>query len=270
MSEVKPDLPMQLAELVTEGRIYDLTHTIHAEMPVFFDHPPYHLALNRRHGDPHVRPRPPGTSFANELIVTSAHVGTHMDALGHFSRDGFLRGGHPAEEIERVDGLRTLDARELAPVVRRGVLLDVASSRGVPALDPGDVISAAELAELAREPIQSGDAVLIRTGWATHWGDPAVFNGASGGFPGLGPEAAGWLVEQGAAVVGSDTPVLEAIPFPGDSVHAILLVDAGVPIVENLALDELAADRVERFLLLALPLPIAGATGSPIRALALV
>jgi kynurenine formamidase len=256
-----------LAARLAEARVYDLAHTIRAGMPVFPDHAPYRLTLDRRHGDGHARPRPPGTSFANEVIVTSAHAGTHIDAIGHFSRDGCVRGGQPAQEVERADGLGALDARELAPVLRPGVLLDVASARGVEALASGDVIAPDEL---AGAPIEPGDAVLIRTGWATHWDDPPAFNGARGGIPGIGPEAARWLVERGAAVVGSDTPVLEAIPFPGDSVHAILLVDAGVPIIENLDLEALAADGVERFLLLALPLPIAGATGSPVRPIALV
>ena len=57
-------------------------------MPVYTPHVPYSLALHRRHGDPHPAKRRDGSSFANEIIITSGHSGTHIDALGHL---GLLR-----------------------------------------------------------------------------------------------------------------------------------------------------------------------------------
>ena len=52
--------------------------------------------------------------------------------------------------------------------------------------------------------------------------------------------------------------------------HLILLVRSGIYIMENLALEELAAARVRSFTLVATPLKLRGATGSPIRPIALV
>jgi len=69
--------------------------------------------------------------------------------------------------------------------------------------------------------------------------------------------------------MGSDTPGFECLPTPGVSVHAILLVDAGIHIIENLNLEEIAKKHAPRALFVALPLRLAGATGSPIRPIAI-
>ncbi|MPY91735.1 MAG: cyclase family protein [Acidimicrobiia bacterium] len=260
------------AGLVREGRSADLSHAMTPGMPVYGPHAPYTISLHRRHGDPHPRPRAGLSSFANELLVTSAHAATHIDAIGHFSRDGLVHGGCPAAEIETAAGLSSLDAGELGAMWRRGVLLDVARQRGVATLAAAEPIGAEELAAVAEAQgteVVSGDVVLVRTGWARYWGEPERFNNAGAGWPGPGDGAARWLIERGVHTVGSDTPAFEAIPSPGDSVHALLLVDNAIHIVENLALEELAALGVHEFLFVGLPLRIVGATGSPFRPMAL-
>lgn len=269
----EPDLKALFSALVEKGSVYDLAHAMTPGMPVFPYHASYTLTLNRRHGDPHAHARPGQSSFANEVIVMPGHAATHIDALGHFSRAGDVHGGDRAAAIETQHGLSRLDAGEIGPIWRRGVLLDAAAHRGVDVLDPGAAIDAQELKAIARAQqvtVDAGDVVLVRTGWAAHWEDPPTFNGGKGGFPGPDADGAAWLIERGVALVGSDTPVFEAIPFPGDSVHAMLLVDAGIHIVENLNLERLGADRVHTFLFIALPLRIAGATGAPLRPIAVV
>jgi kynurenine formamidase len=265
------DIVPLFTELVREGKVYDLAHPLTPGMPVYGPHPPYSITMYRRHEDAHARPRPGGSSFANEQIVTPAHVATHVDALGHFSRDGLVHGGTPASAIQSVNGLTAKDASEIVPFVRRAVLLDIARHRGTTCLEPGGAIGADELEQLTRAgpPIQPGDVVLFRTGWARHWDDPVRYNNAGAGWPGPDDSAARWLIDRGVVAAGSDTPAFEAIPSPGDSVHALLLVDAGIFIIENLDLEELAAADVAVFLFVAVPLPIVGATGSPIRPLAL-
>jgi kynurenine formamidase len=268
------ELPIKslMTSLVRDGRVYELSHPMSPGMPVFRQHVQYTISLNRRHSDPHAQPRPGKSSFANEIIVMSAHTGTHIDALGHFSRDGKLYGHCIANEVESSDGLAKLDAAEIGPIFCRGVLLDVARSRGVTVMNPGDAIDATELRSVAESQtteIAPGDLVLVRTGWSQHWSDPAVFNGERGGFPGPDSEAAHWLLERGAAMVGSDTPVFEANPFPKDSVHALLLVDRGIHIIENLYLEQLSRDHTYVFLFIALPLRLCGATGSPLRPIAI-
>lgn len=265
------DLGALLTELVQDGTAYDLAQPLTPGMPVYGPHPPYSISMYRRHGDAHPARRAGGSSFANEQIVTSAHVATHVDALGHFSRNGLVHGACPAESIESVSGLTTNDASEITPFLRRAVLFDVAGHRGVSCLDPGAAIGGAELEQIADRtaPVRAGDVVLIRTGWGRFWNDPARYNNAGAGWPGPDESAARWLIDRGVVAAGSDTPAFEAIPSPGDSVHALLLVDSGIFIIENLDLEELAAAGVTVCLFVALPLPIVGATGSPIRPLAL-
>ena len=278
------DLPVAtlVTELVRENRVFDLAHQMAHGIPVFPHHVPFSVTLNRRHADGFAQPRPGDTRFSNEVIVMSAHTATHVDALGHFSRSGMLHGGVPAQQVETPTGLDRLDAAEIPPFFCRAVLLDVAGHRGVPALAAGEAITADELRAVAGSAsvqISAGDVVLVRTGWQRHWGDgrynggvggDGQYEGAGRGWPGIDDGAARWLAGRGVRAVGADTPVVEAIPFTGDSVHAILLVDSGIYLFENLALDELAAQKRYESLFIAVPLPLRGATGSPVRPLAIV
>jgi kynurenine formamidase len=264
-----PELRERFARLVRDGRIHDLSHAISSAIPVHPFHRPYTLVLHRRHGD---TDRPGGASFANEVIVTPAHIGTHIDALGHFSRDGLVHGGARTRMLEGPEGLRDLDAAHLPLLWHRGVLLDVARARGVACLAPGEGVEAPDLdvcAKNASLSVEPGDVVCVRTGWARHWQDPETYNGSQAGCPGIGASGAEWLAERGVLAAGTDTGGFEVSPPRGVSVHAMLLVDAGIYIIENLNLDTLAEASVAQFLFVALPLRLAGATASPIRPLAL-
>lgn len=264
--------PNLLAAVGAGAKIYELSHAMAPSMPVYHQHIPYSLALHRRHGDPHPAKRMDGSSFANEVIVTSGHSGTHIDALGHFSRDGCLHGGIKVSEVETRDGYRQHNAADIPPILQGAVVIDVAAAKGVDCLQPSEEISIADLEKAlayAKATIQPGDAVLIRTGWARYWSDPEMFIGRKGGMPGPGEKAARWLVERGATLVGSDTPGYECLPTPGVSVHAIMLVDEGIHIMENLNLEEVGSLRRPRVLFVALPLRLSGSTGSPIRPIAI-
>lgn len=268
-SQVKFDID----KLVSSAEIVELSHEMDAAMPVYPQHVPYTLTLNRRHGDAHAAPRIAQSSFANEMIVMSAHTATHIDALGHFSRCGRVHGGEPAQSIETPRGLSKLDVSDIGPIWRPGVLFDVASLRGVESLGPGEEVTADDLQGCLRRQgidLRPGDIALVRTGWGRHWRDVPLFNGTRGGLPGPGREGAQWLIDRGVSMVGSDTPAFEVIPSVGDSVHAMLLVDRAIHIIENLALETLARRRVQRFLFVGLPLRMVGATGSPLRPIAVL
>lgn len=264
---------LELSKLVASADIVELSHAMDASMPVFPQHIPYTLTMNRRHGDPHPAPRMGDSSFSNEVIVMSAHTATHIDALGHFSRCGCVHGGVPAHSIETPRGLTSLDAADIAPIWRPAVLFDVARHRGVASLGPAQEVTPQDLEACVREDkldFQPGDIALIRTGWAQHWRDVPLFNGERGGLPGPGRDGAQWLIDRGASMVGSDTPAFEVIPWVGDSVHCMLLVDRAIHIMENLQLEELAARGAHRFLFVGLPLRMTGATGSPLRPIAVL
>ena len=214
-----------------------------------------------------------GGSSASETITMGGHSGTHIDALNHFSCAGRLFGGVEYEQTAGT-GVRPHSVDTVSPVVRRGVLLDVAGSEGVPILPEDFVIGPEHLEKAARTALREGDVVLIRTGWAAHWGDPFQYVTAGKRIhvsaPGPGEAAARWLSERKVFAAGSDTLAFEKVPSPLMPVHVHLLVESGIHILENLNLEEIAAAGVTEFLFIAAPLRIEGGTGSPVRPLALV
>ena len=253
------------------ARVVDLAHGMRRGMPVSPNHPHFEMSLLRRHGD---MVRADGGSAANELIVTGGHVGTHIDALCHVSQDGRLHGGIPADSVMSNHGFTRLGVETIEPILCRGVMLDVAAVHGEQTLPGGYEVTAADLEAAqasAGVEVASGDAVLVRTGWSHHWDDPETFGGQRDGAPGPGVEAADWLIDAGVRVTGAETIAYEAIsPGAGHAtlpVHRRLLVDAGINIIEVLDLRRLDAHE---FLFVAAPLKIVGATGSPLRPLAVI
>jgi kynurenine formamidase len=117
--------------------------------------------------------------------------------------------------------------------------------------------------------VRQGDVVLLRTGWARYFHDPAKFVSEVRG-PGPARAAAQWLSGHGVFAAGSDTLAFEKVPDAAMPVHVHLLVESGIHIIECLSLEELAAASVWTFLLVAAPLKIRGATGAPVRPLAIV
>ncbi|MDQ6919969.1 MAG: cyclase family protein [Candidatus Dormibacteraeota bacterium] len=256
-------------------RVFDLGRPLEVGTPVAPGHPNFRMALVRRHGDVL---REDGSSSANELISTSGHTGTHIDALAHFSKAGRLHGGGDAVEASQGGRFKVLGADSIAPIVTRGVLLDVAGAEGSPALEPGRPITAADVVKTCGHhglEIGRGDAVLFRTGWPVdRYLDEPAYVGWPTGVPGPDLSAALWLAERGIHVTGSDTIAYEWLA-PGSGhgrlpVHVALLVDNGIHIIEVLDLEELAAAGVREFLFVCSPLKLVGATGSPVRPLALV
>lgn len=266
-------LPYLARRLIQRGTVFDLSHDLAAGMPMHPMHPPFAFTLMQRHGDLY---RDHGYSFANELIVLSGHHGTHIDAVGHISKSDRLHDDVNAMSTQQGrDGLKQYGVEELPPVFCRGVLLDVAGFRGLDVLPAGSAISASELrstAEHQQVRVEPGDTVLIRTGWSRHWSEPGTFVGVNTGQPGPDEGAAIWLAEQGVRMTGSDTMVYEVLR-PGQNempVHLALIYERAIPILEMLQLDDLAAARAWEFLFVVLPLRIRGATGSPVRPVALV
>jgi len=262
----------RLLAAVTAGvRLIELGQPLFTGMPCSPNHPGFRMALQRRHGD---QVRPDGGSAANEVIITGGHVGTHVDALAHVSHDGLLHGGARADDVQRGGRMSTLGAEEIPPMLARGVLLDVAATHGVDVLPPGHGVTADDLLAAAKVEVRQGDVVLVRTGWARHFADAAVYLGQDSGVPGVTEDAARWLAERGVLATGADTTAYERIP-PGAGhrvlpVHRILLVDNGIYLIEHLNLEEAAAAGLTEFTFVLAPLRIVGATGSPVRPLAAV
>lgn len=265
---------LERLKMLEGAKVYDLAQPLEQGMPQSPNHPSFRMALARRHGD---QVRPDGGSAANEIVVTGGHVGTHVDALAHVSHNGLLFGGIDAAEAQRGGRFNALGVHTIAPFLCRGVLLDVAGHKGVDVLPAEYPVTAADLEATAAAQgtaIQAGDAVLIRTGWARHWSNVAAFVGHESGVPGPDEGAARWLSRFQIRLSGSDTIAYEVIPAGAGHrvlpVHRIFLVEQGIHIMEVLQLEDLARDKQYEFIFMAAPLKMTGATGSPIRPLAIV
>lgn len=256
------------------ARVFDLAQPIEAGMPVSPNHPGFKLALQRRHGD---MLRADGGSAANEMMMLGGHTGTHVDALCHVSHQGKLFGGVDAFEAQKGGRFQTLGVEQIPITLCRGVLLDVAALHGVAVLAAGAAIRGDDLERAAARQkleVRAGDAVLVRSGWPTHWDDAERFLGAKDGVPGPDESAARWLIDRSIRITGAETIAYEWIP-PGRGhallpVHRMLLVESGIHIVEAMDLSELASAGVCEFLFVLAPLKLVGATGVPVRPIAVV
>jgi kynurenine formamidase len=253
-----------LLDALSGAKVYDLAQPYFVGMPHHPSHPPFLYSLVKQHGE---FVGPIGNSSASDAIALGTHVGTHIDALCHFSCGGRLFGGDEVAALQSYGaGVQRHAIDGVPPILRRGVLLDVAGRDPLP---DDHVITPVELARAQHAEIRPGDVVLIRTGWARWFGDPKKFISEVRG-PGPVLEGARWLSAQGIFAAGSDTVAFERLPDPAMPVHVHLLVESGIHIIECLNLDELAAAGVAEFLFIALPLKIRGATGSPVRPVAIV
>jgi len=257
-------------------RIFDLGRLLFRGMPQSPNHAPYWHTLPRRHGD---GVRADGGSAASDHISLGTHVGTHIDAFSHVSHDGRLFGGLDAKAVQAGGRMTELGAETIEPMFRRGVLLDVPAALGLETCEPGYEITPADLELTVTKqgtPLNAGDVALVRSGWGVRFEspDPADYVGHDSGVPGVSEAGARWLAGHKLHAVGADTIAFECLP-PGQGhsllpAHRVLLVEQGVYIIEAMALEEIAAAGVTEFLFVLSPLKLSGATGSPVRPLAVV
>jgi kynurenine formamidase len=258
---------MELLDALRAARIYDLEQPRYAGAPTFPAHEPGMLLhLHRRHEPGLGEAR----TSASALLVMAEHSGTHIDALCHQAEDLVLHGGVAVDpSVQTPQGFTALGVDTIAPIVARGVLLDVAGDAPLP---PGHAVSAAELQAAAAEvELRPGDVVLVRLGAGALWADRPRYEAAGG----ISAEGSAWLARHEPVAVGADNlawdvpgvhdPELGTLPG-----HTLLIVRAGVHIVESLNLEALAADGVREFGFVCLPLKLRGGTASPVRPLALV
>ncbi len=266
--------PSWLSSLVS-ARIYDLEQPRFRGMPIHPLHQPgYFYALHRRHRDTYQPETHGPRSGASGVLTMMEHSGTHLDALCHQANQLQLFGGISTDTAETPAGFTRLGVETVPPLVCRGVLLDIAGWKRQVRLPPAYSIQASDLAGCAAAQsvqVQRGDVLLVRTGYGTLWHDEAAYLRAAG----VGKEGTLWAAEQGVRAVGADNMAWDAPddrdPETGATLfgHVYLLPQKGVYIMENLNLEELARDRCWVFAFIGAPLKFQGATGSPLRPLAL-
>lgn len=213
-------------------------------------------------------------SYTGAAITMYTHMGTHIDALSHFGLDGQIWNGFKARQHLGDRGWTVAGAEKIPPIVARGVLIDVASAKGVDMLPDGYRVTREDLIEALKQQnvmLQKGDVVLIRTGRMRRYADAEAYMDKP---PGMGMAAARFLVEEsGAMVVGADNLSFETFPseVPGNYVplHTYLLAQTGTPIIELAYLEELAQDRVYEFAFIGGSLKLRGSDAAPMRPIAI-
>ncbi len=263
-----PDGPM---------RVFDLEQPRTAEMPIHPAHQQagYSYLLHRHHEDEY-RPEEAGPrTGAAGIIICGEHTGTHIDALCHQSDALVLYGGVKVDSsVQTSRGFKKHAVEEVPPMLSSGVLLDVAANKSVEELEPGYAVTSEDLRACCDRQgvsVEPGSVVLVRTGNARYWNNAARYLDG----PGMAASASYWLAEKRVLAVGADNMAWDAPGLrdpelgllPG---HLILLARNGIYIIENLALEELAAAGTYRFDFICTPLKFVGATGSPVRPLAVV
>jgi kynurenine formamidase len=264
-----------LAEQLQSARVYDLEQLRYVGMPIYPLHRPgYFYALHRRHRE-EFKPETHGPRTGAAGILTMVeHAGTHIDALCHQACGLKLYGDIPTDSVETSSGFTRLGVETVPPLLGRGVLLDVAGWKGQ-LLPRKYSISADELQACAKAEgveLRSGDVLLVRTGFGAFWTKEEVYLQAAG----ISKSGTLWAADRGVVAVGADNMGWdvpgELDPETGATLfaHLYLLPQKGIYILENLNLEELAHDRFYCFAFIGIPLKLKGATGSPLRPLALV
>jgi kynurenine formamidase len=225
-------------------------------------------------------PDPDWICASEDVVTLATQCATHWDGLAHASYGGQIYNGYPASTVT-AEGAGRCGIHRLTTVVSRGVLLDVARTRGLEILEPGYAITPDDLTAacaLAQVTIESGDIVLVRTGQMAHLEpDQRDLIAYTWPSPGLTIETAEWFHQRDVAAVATDTLVFEVYPCQYEEiylpVHLLHLVEMGMTQGQNWVLDALAADCAAdgqyTFLLDATPLPFVSGLGSPLNPVAL-
>ena len=201
-------------------------------------------------------------TYMEDTWLSQSHVGTHLDGLGHIGRKDCYFNQIPMGKFITQNNMTKLGLEHLKSFATRGVLIDMVkvyqaagkfkgnATCKKPCLEKGTVISKADLEaglKMYNVTLREGDIVIVHTGWGNLFEQyPAQNATYNSGEPGIGKEAANWLVSQKIVAVGSDTWAVEVIPGedPKEAfiVHNILITDNGIHIIENVRTDLMAAE----------------------------
>jgi kynurenine formamidase len=237
---------------ISSARVVDLTHPFD-EKTIYWPNSPSTFKLTKLSDGQSEA----GFYYRMNSFCAPEHGGTHLDAPSHFAKDG-----------------RTADQIPLSQLVAPGVVLDVTRPA---AADADYRLTAADVRDWEKKhgAIPSGAIVLLRTGWGKRWPDRKRYMGDDTPgevtrlhFPSYGKDSAQLLVlERRVAALGVDTASIDYGPSKDFIVHQIAN-GANVPGLENVAnLEEVPETGAW---IVALPMEIAGATGGPLRIIALV
>ena len=225
-------------------------------------------------------------TYMEDTYLSQSHVGTHIDGMGHIGIMDCYYNQTPMGKFVTQNSIKKLGLENLKTFATRGVIIDMVKvfqdagklktnpACRTPCLDGGTVITEADIQaglKMYNVALREGDALFLHTGWGDLFtqfpAQNATYNKAA---PGIGKSAAQWLADQKVVAVGTDTWVVEVIPGEDASeafpVHALLLTDNGIHIIENVRTDLIAAEaasskRATFFLSMTVPKAV-GTTGT--------
>ena len=266
---MKPETVLRAAKLIRTGEVFELGAVLSPD--------PREAFINAgRVFNIYTKPSPPipnARQVNEELVVTElGQIGTQFDAFAHQMWGDSFYNCFKLGDIGTRTGFKKLGVEHVGGLVTRGVLIDVAGSKGVDMLPTSYNITPEDLQQAlakARQRLQPGDAVLIRTGWSKLMGKENERYGTLN--PGIGIAAGQWLLAQEPMMIAADNCCVEVRPSERPHslpIHAMMLIQHGVYLLENLELEVLAAARAYEFAFIVQPLKIKGATGSAIAPIA--
>ena len=278
-NHLTPERIAAAAALVTTGKRFSLALPIGPPTPGGYRSEPLHF-YGMAAGDGVLGSGRGGARYpvSDDYIVMALQASTQLDGFGHVGGDSTLYNGYWAGLVTATGGARRLGVHHLANgIVGRAVLLDVARHLGLEHLEPGFPIGPDELDGAAGAQgvgVGPGDIVLVHTGhvgWKLGLapGSPDAVNRSE---PGISTRAIPWLHDHDVAMIATDTAACSVVPpEPGDEFltwHVAALRDLGLLVGELFDLDALAADcaadGVSEGFFVAAPMPIVGASGSPL------
>ena len=223
---------------------------------------------------------PPEPSTNKDFIGVDYHgkASSHLDALAHIAYRGELFDGRRSREVVDATGAGFGSVGSLRHYVGRGVLVDLPAVNGVDWLEPGDPVHAADILRAEERGgfrIGEADAVLLRTGHKHRRNRLGPWD-SSDSSAGLHVSAMPLLADRGIAVLGGDGDSdMRPSPTPGihSPIHILAITAMGVPLLDNLDLEELSAvcaqEQRYEFLFVVAPLNVPRGTGSPVNPIAI-
>ncbi len=275
---ITPERIVAAAQLVRRGAVFDLGIPLDSSGPQALAGRMNPVRLMSEAGAD--QDYPGGIKWADDYVFMPLQAGSQWDAFGHVWYDGQLYNGFPESAISPHGAKRCSIEAFANGIVGRGVLLDLARSKGVDWLDGGYVITPEDLDRAADSQgveLRPGDVLLVRTGWRKKFVVEADAPAWMAAEPGIGIGSMQWVRDKDLGALCMDNWGIEVIPNEDplitNPVHCVLLRDIGIPLGEILDFEALASDcqsdGVFEFLFCGPPLKFTGAVGSPINPLAL-
>lgn len=273
LSRLSPSAVIAAANLVKTGKVYSLAIPTAADTPAWTGRT-YQMLTDR------ILINGESTYGQNKLqgfddfACVWLGIGTQIDGFAHVAVDGKHYHGLPSNEVIEPRGAKRFGVEQISPVVGRGVLLDTTLLHNGKPLAAGRAISSADIkqvAEMQKVSIETGDIVLLHTGWLPMAEkNPARFMQTE---PGLSLDGAKYLAGLGVSAIGADNHSLEVYPAEATEnflpVHGYLLVQEGIHVLENIVTEELAKDRAYTFLFVLAAPRLQGAVQAPVHPVAI-